>query len=113
MIVDLHDYVTHPKADGYRALHLINRHQDRLLEIQLRTRRQDRWANTVEALARTAAPGLKFGHGPKALHDYFIVLGEVHAARDRGGAVDPALLDLLQKSAAEAVTSMGAVDEPG
>jgi putative GTP pyrophosphokinase len=105
-IVDFHDYVTHPKADGYRGLHLISRHHDRLIEVQLRTPRQDRWANTVEILSRTAAPGLKFGDGPRALRDYFFLLGEVHAARDMGQTVSPVLLNRLQESAAEAIASM-------
>jgi GTP pyrophosphokinase len=82
-ITRFRDYVSEPKPDGYRALHLINRNRGRLIEVQLRTPRQDRWANTVEAFARIA-PGLKFGAGPHELRDYFVVLGEFWAMRDRG-----------------------------
>lgn len=42
------DYLTRPKADGYRAFHLLVRRHDHLVEIQLRTRRQHIWATTVE-----------------------------------------------------------------
>lgn len=65
-IVKTRDYISEPKDDGYRALHLINRHRGRLREVQLRTDYQDRWANAVEATARDFAPGLKFGGGPPA-----------------------------------------------
>jgi putative GTP pyrophosphokinase len=61
------DYVAEPKPDGYRALHLINRHRGRLIEVQLRTPLQDEWANLVEFLSRTVAGGLKFGEGPPEL----------------------------------------------
>lgn len=110
-IVRFHDYVTHPKADGYRALRLINRHRGRLIEVQLRTSRQDRWANEVEALTRTVAPGLKFGGGPQPLHDYFLALGEFLAAQDQNKAVDPALDDRLQKSVVQALTFIRASNE--
>lgn len=47
-LVDESDYLTHPKADGYRAIHLIVRRHGHLVEVQLRTRRQHIWATTVE-----------------------------------------------------------------
>jgi putative GTP pyrophosphokinase len=68
-ITRVRDYVGEPKDDGYRALHLINRHRGRLIEIQLRTPLQDEWANLVEKLSRTAFPGLKFGKGPVEVRD--------------------------------------------
>lgn len=83
------DYVADPKADGYRALHLINRHRGRLIEIQLRTPRQDDWANLVEAFSRTVAPGLKFGGGPEFVREYFAKVAENLAAEDRGDPVAP------------------------
>jgi hypothetical protein len=78
------DYVSEPKPDGYRALHLINRHRGRLIEIQLRTSMQDVWANRVEGFSRSVAPGLKYGEGPSELREYFHALGEVYAAFDQG-----------------------------
>ena len=100
-ITRFRDYVAEPKADGYRALHLINRNRGRLIEVQLRTPLQDSWANAVEAFARTIAPGLKFGAGPPELQEYFIVVGESFARGDQGLPIDPALrgrVDDLQKS---------------
>jgi len=100
-ITRFRDYVANPKADGYRALHLINRNRGRLIEVQLRTPLQDSWANAVEAFARTIAPGLKFGAGPPELREYFIAVGESFARGDQDLPPDPALVarvDDLQKS---------------
>lgn len=77
------DYVAEPKADGYRALHLINRHRGKLIEVQLRTALQDDWANVVESLSRKV-PGLKFGEGPAPLADYLKVAADVFAHEDQG-----------------------------
>lgn len=90
-IVRFSDYIARPKPDGYRALHLINRHRGRLVEVQLRTPLQDDWANTVEAFSRAFAPGLKFGHGPEFVRDYFTVVAATSAALEQGGEPDPAL----------------------
>ncbi|HEV2790064.1 MAG TPA: RelA/SpoT domain-containing protein [Solirubrobacterales bacterium] len=84
------DYVAQPKVDGYRALHLINRHRGRLIEVQLRTPRQDDWANTVEAFSRTFAPGLKFGAGPDFIRNDFASLAKYLADEDQGGEIDSA-----------------------
>jgi putative GTP pyrophosphokinase len=65
------DYVAEPKADGYRALHLINRHRGRLIEVQIRTPLQDEWANLIEVFSRSVAPGLKFDQGPPELRHVF------------------------------------------
>jgi putative GTP pyrophosphokinase len=98
------NYVAEPKADGYRALHLINRNRGRLIEVQLRTPRQDAWANAVETFSRTIAPGLKFGEGPQELRDYLIALGELFAVRDQGKVIDPTLLDRVEDLQLQAST---------
>jgi len=96
-ITRFRDYVAEPKADGYRALHLINRNHGRLIEVQLRTRLQDAWANSVEIDARRVAPGLKFGTGPEVLRDFYAVSGEFLAIADQGLAADPALYRRLME----------------
>ncbi|MBS1862722.1 MAG: RelA/SpoT domain-containing protein [Actinobacteria bacterium] len=95
-ITKARDYIAEPKDDGYRALHLINRHRGRLIEIQLRTDYQDRWANSVEEMARELAPGLKFGGGPKDVRDHFVDLAEMAASLDQGRPVDTELLARLR-----------------
>lgn len=96
-IIRIRDYIAEPKDDGYRALHLINRNHGRLIEVQLRTRLQDAWANAVEANGRIVAPGLKFGGGPENVRDYFVALAEMIACLDQGQPVDRELLDRLNR----------------
>lgn len=89
------DYIAKPKADGYRALHLINRRRDRLIEVQLRTPLQDAWANMVETDARLYAPALKFGGGPVELAAYYAALGGIFAMADAGRIeLDASTLDM-------------------
>ena len=85
-ITRFRDYVTEPKPSGYRALHLIGRNRGRFIEVQLRTPRQDQWANTVEGLAGIL-PGLKSGDGPNPLRDYFRAAAEGFALLDEGKPV--------------------------
>jgi ppGpp synthetase/RelA/SpoT-type nucleotidyltranferase len=73
------DYVADPKPDGYRALHLINRHRGRLIEVQLRTPLQDNWANFVEFYSGSVAPGLKFGQGPDVLRQLLLERASLYA----------------------------------
>jgi ppGpp synthetase/RelA/SpoT-type nucleotidyltranferase len=102
-----------PKGDGYRALHLINRNRGRLIEIQLRTPRQDLWANFVERLSRTVIPGLKFGEGPQVLHDYLLDTAEIMADGDQGLVTDAVTLDRMKNRAIELVNLLfGEADEP-
>jgi putative GTP pyrophosphokinase len=110
--VKVRDYVAEPKKDGYRALHLINRHRGRLIEVQLRTKLQDAWANSVEADARRIAPGLKFGAGPAELRDFYVALGDFLAIADQGGSVDDAQLPRLLGLRDRVVTFRRAHDEP-
>jgi putative GTP pyrophosphokinase len=78
-ITRFRDYVAEPKTDGYRALHLINRHHGRLIEVQLRTELQDNWANLVEVYSEIAESGLKFGEGPLWMRRAFVELSSVDA----------------------------------
>jgi putative GTP pyrophosphokinase len=111
-ITRFRDYVAEPKADGYRALHLINRNHGRLIEVQLRTPRQDLWANGVETFARAVAPALKFGGGPSELRGYFLALGELFEVRDQGLEIETALLDRVEDLQQQADTLWKERNEP-
>lgn len=82
------DYVTEPKDDGYRALHLIVWKRGWPVEIQLRTPNQDQWAQSAESLTRVLGRGLKFGEQVDVVSDYYRLLGEIYALRDAGQPVD-------------------------
>lgn len=56
------------RADGYRAWHLIVRTDPgQVVELQVRSRLQDHWANTSESLAFAIDHAIKSGGGPAEL----------------------------------------------
>ncbi|MDW5612501.1 RelA/SpoT domain-containing protein [Mycolicibacterium sp. D5.8-2] len=81
------DYIAEPKAIGYRAVHFIVVRDGRAIEVQLRTRGQQQWADAAEqADARLAARGvnLKDSEGPEEMLEYFSAAGEVIYRREYG-----------------------------
>lgn len=60
-VVDRRDNPSH----SYRAVHVIVRVYDRLVEIQVRTTLQHMWAQLSELLADRIDPALKYGRGPE------------------------------------------------
>ncbi len=66
-IVREYDYIKHPKSSGYRGIHLVVRRDGRLIEVQLRTPSQHRWALNVEAIDLASRLGLQEGKGPESL----------------------------------------------
>ena len=65
--------------------------------MQLRTPRQDLWANGVETFARVVAPALKSGGGPVELREYFLALGDLFEVRDQGLEIETVLLDRVEE----------------
>jgi ppGpp synthetase/RelA/SpoT-type nucleotidyltranferase len=80
------DYIAHPPESGYRAVHLVAREAGVRIEIQLRTALQDSWANLVEQIGADTGIELKFGHGPKEIHDRLRDVAIVFAHLDSGAA---------------------------
>jgi putative GTP pyrophosphokinase len=68
-----------PKSDGYRAIHVVIERDGRYIEVQLRTRRQDMWAQSVERDTRRLGEGLKFGDGPTNLREYYRLVSDYFA----------------------------------
>jgi putative GTP pyrophosphokinase len=87
---DVIDYVAEPKATGYRALHVLREQDGRMIEIQLRTAGQNRWADVVEATADRLGYALKDGKGPPELARYFERAAYKIALEEEGGSVDEA-----------------------
>lgn len=46
---------------GYRAVHVVVRHERRLIEVQIRTERQHQWAEMTEKLGDLVGRGLRYG----------------------------------------------------
>lgn len=95
------DYVARPKPTGYRALHVLVEMDGRVVEVQLRTANQNRWADEVELAADRLDIALKDGEGPDDLVRYFERAAYKLAIEDQGGALDEAFKrdfeDLRQK----------------
>lgn len=89
-VVREYDYVSEPKRSGYRGIHVVVERHGRLIEIQLRTEPQHRWAEFVEQLgARTGHP-LKDGRGPDELLDYLRLGASILAMQEQNRDVPDA-----------------------
>ena len=62
-IIDRREHPSH----GYRAVHVIVRRNDNLVEIQVRTSLQHVWAELSEKLSDTVDPAIKYGGGDESL----------------------------------------------
>lgn len=81
------DYIQDPKAIGYRAVHFVVVRDGRAIEIQLRTRGQQQWADAAEAAdARHGIRGvnLKDNEAPDEMLEYFSAAGELIYRREYG-----------------------------
>lgn len=84
------DYIAAPKPDGYRSLHIIERRDGRLIEVQLRTTMQHMWAEAIEAFSGRGF-NLKDGKGPDDLRRYFAMAADRLERMDLGRPLDPDL----------------------
>jgi ppGpp synthetase/RelA/SpoT-type nucleotidyltranferase len=87
------DYVEEPQPTGYRAIHVVVTEDDVPIELQLRTPRQNEWADTVERTGDRLGynfPGqnLKDGEGPAELVEYFRQAAYRIALEERGERPD-------------------------
>ena len=106
-IVRERDYIASPKDDGYRALHLVVRRAGFLVEVQVRTRGQDLWANAVEAAGRQTGFQFKFGEGPEKERAAFAGAATLIAGIEEGkfstaelltaGAIGAAIIGLSKR----------------
>lgn len=99
------DYIENPKPVGYRGVHLVAEIADgnnqmrpgatsAPVEIQIRTRLQGEWADTIERLTDKTGYDLKGGDPariPSDLFEYVSVAAELHWLADSGLAPDTAL----------------------
>jgi hypothetical protein len=93
------DYITKPKATGYRAVHIVVAFGGPTVEVQLRTRRQQAWARTVEAAETTSRTHLKDGIGDPATLRFLRDLGDAASTLDRGEPLPEHLREIVQAGA--------------
>ena len=81
------DYITNPKEDGYRGIHLITMYKSRKnssyngfkVEIQIRTHFQHLWSTAVETVGTFINCPLKSDQGPKEWLDFFRLISSLIA----------------------------------
>lgn len=89
------DYIEHPAESGYRGVHSIVSYNDRMIEVQLRTRAQHMWAVTVERLGGRIGEDLKSGRGPDEVLHLLAAISEAMAIEERGDSVPAQLSEKL------------------
>jgi ppGpp synthetase/RelA/SpoT-type nucleotidyltranferase len=93
------DYVEVPKRDGYRAKHVVAIKDGVLIEVQLRTSAQHRWAELVERFDRTHRLELKAGRASTGVRDLFAAISELIRLQENGLLSDAEFMQRMQELA--------------
>jgi ppGpp synthetase/RelA/SpoT-type nucleotidyltranferase len=72
------------EESGYRALHIIVNRNGHMLEVQLRTKIQHKWAESIEQTSVWFGCSLKEGEGPDELIQYFKITSDAFSEVDTG-----------------------------
>jgi hypothetical protein len=95
------NYIEKPnEKTGYRGVHLVYKYQsdnellnNRLIEIQIRTREQHAWATAVETFDLIERQSLKSGHGDPQWQRFFCLMSSAIARRESSPIVRGTLID--------------------
>ncbi|HYH74431.1 MAG TPA: RelA/SpoT domain-containing protein [Candidatus Saccharimonadales bacterium] len=107
------DYISDPKADGYRGVHLVFRYNNTLarnglaheykglaIELQIRTQLQHTWATAVETVGTLKGESFKTGRGGREWREFFALVSSAFAlVEDRpvlGRHADMTSVDIYQ-----------------
>jgi putative GTP pyrophosphokinase len=102
-IVKVNDYNVAPRSSGYRAVHIVVRREGALIEIQLRTWSQQRWASLVEDLDGVFRLNLKDEQGPAPVLHYLRVYAAGLAELDASSQVSAGTATRVSSARAEAL----------
>lgn len=72
-------------SHGYRAVHVIIKHDSRLIEVQVRTALQHLWAELSEKLSDVFDPSIKYGGGQAEMREFLAMSSELVADDERHG----------------------------
>jgi hypothetical protein len=81
----LNDYISSPKSDGYRSVHLVyqlKKEPSIFIEIQVRSYLQHIWATAVEVFGTLMNSSFKSGYGEKKWLDLFAHLSSVFSLKE-------------------------------
>lgn len=84
-LFSLDDYISNPKNDGYRSVHLVyqlSKTPSIFIEIQMRSYLQHIWATAVEVFGTLKNSSFKSGHGEKKWLDFFAYLSSIFAQKE-------------------------------
>lgn len=95
--VRVNDYVEQPRASGYRGVHVIVLYDDRLIEVQLRTRVMHEWAIAVERFGGRLNSDLKSGRGPEPVLKFLEAISRAMAEEEAGRIVSAELLETIDE----------------
>jgi hypothetical protein len=85
-IVKLNNYITHPKSDGYRSVHIIykvSKIPSIHIELQIRSMLQHYWATGVEVFGTLEKTSFKTGDGNLEWKEFFNLLSSRFAIKER------------------------------
>lgn len=84
-----HDYITEPKSDGYRSIHLVYKfksdkpgktiYNDLLVEVQIRSKLQHLWATAVETVGFFMGQAIKSNEGEEDWNEFFKLISSAFA----------------------------------
>ncbi len=89
--VGVKDYITYPKKDGYRSIHVIYEYRSDKnkkefnglrVELQIRSKLQHLWATAIETVGFFTRQALKSNEGEKEWLDFFKLLGSAFAFKE-------------------------------
>jgi putative GTP pyrophosphokinase len=107
------DYITSPKDDGYRGIHLAYKYKNTfadqynglLVEIQLRTKLQHSWATAVEAMGTFMGEPFKNGKGSQDWREFFALVSSAFACTE-GTPVAPKHSQLKPLGISKAISNL-------
>ena len=95
--VNKKDYITEPKADGYRGIHLIYRYNSDkkgkknynglLVEVQIRSKLQHLWATAIETVDFFTRQAIKSSEGRPEWMDFFKLVSSAFAIMENAHLV--------------------------
>lgn len=84
-LLKVNNYISMPKKDGYRSIHLVyrtNKNPSVQIELQLRSELQHIWATGVEVFGTIVNTSFKTGDGEEKWRDFFKLLSTKFALKE-------------------------------